>query len=706
MTDACQILSKFMKKTICHPLLAALAWLHLCNAADVKIEIDTKRAGAWTISPQLFGSYQEEHWGDITPGIFEQYIVNPSFEPWRRHPDNATTEGVKSDLVFTPPETPGIAYPWEKLGRSENAVFSFSEDCANSRRSQEIKVSGAAAGIRQTLALPDYRVKKYKLRVWARSEGDVVIKAFFLDGSKGGKKIRASERTLAATGKWAPVTATLDLGGELSERHLARFGIARLSLEVSGSGSVWFDQATLYPADAVEGIYNPETLALLAKVRPAAIRWPGGNFTSGYHWRDGIGPVDRRPTLPNRAWGGIEANLVGTDEWLRFCEAMNIEPVMGVGFGEITAEEAADWVEYCNGAAGTPMGKLRAQNGRAKPYNVKYWGAGNEVYGDYQIGHTDAKTYARGLVAMAKAMRERDPSIVIVASACGIHNANRRQHADWNDTVLKIAGGAFDLMDAHYYVYGPSAKALKPGRLGELRRAFMGAATSAEYYYKDLRRQIAALAPGRDIGLVHYEWGVLPAAPDTGFSRNTFLNALATASQFHVFIKNGDFVRGGMMHNFSFYVNPVKAHSEPPNPRTAIFQLYRDIAPGARLVPASVAGPVYEISERFRDIVNLKGVPEVDVVSLLDAGGVLHVCVLNRNLSRAFPVEVRCGDLRSGAASWAVTSFTSDTPTKGCKWDTPAPVMQISRTSLESQNGAATFAVPPASLHHLHIKLP
>jgi alpha-N-arabinofuranosidase len=701
-----------MKKTNINPrlrntvmLLSAAACLRLCGAADVSIEINPEKAGAWTVSPQLFGSYQEEHWGDITPGIFEQYIVNPSFEPWRKHPDHATTEGIKSDLVFTPKETPGLAYPWEKLGRSENDNFAFSENCINSKQSQQIKAGAGTgdttAGIRQTLALPDYRVKKYKLRAWLRAEGDVKIKTFFLDGLQGGRRIRKSENTLTAGAGWAPVTATLDLGGELSERHLARFGIARLAIEVTGTGSVWIDQLTLYPADAVEGKYNPETLALLAKVRPSAIRWPGGNFTSGYHWRDGIGPVDKRPTLPNRAWGGIEANHVGTDEWLQFCENMGIEPVMGVGFGEITDEEVADWVEYCNGATDTPMGKLRAQNGREKPYNVKCWGVGNEVYGSYQIGHADAKTYARGLLEMAEAMRARDPSIIIIASANGLHNANRRQNPDWNETVLKIAGGVIDLMDAHYYTYGP--KSARPEEVPALRRCLLGTGVKAEKYYDTLRRQIAALAPGRDIGLVHYEWGVLPHAA-AGMARSTFLNALASASQFHVFIKNGDFVRGAMMHNFSFYVNPIKGHSEPPNPRTAIFQLYREIATGARVVPAPATGPVYDVVEEFRDIGGLRKVPEVDTLALLGADGFLHLCVLNRNLSRAFTIDIRCDASKNKTDSWAVTSFTSDAPAGNYKWDTPAPVMQISRSQLDSRDGTASFAIPAASLHHIKIQ--
>lgn len=686
------------------PFCIFLSFLPLSKAADVRVEIDPAKVSAWRVSPQIFGSYQEEHWGDISPGIFEQYIVNPSFESWYEPPGKGETGKAESKtrLVFTPLPVKGIAYPWEVLGESKTATFSFSKDCINSEQAQEIKVDGGTAGIRQTLALPDYRAKKYKLRIWVRAEGEVKVKAFFLDGMSGGRRLRESERTLTATSEWKPVTVTLDLGDELSRRHLDKFGIARLSLEVSGTGRVWFDQATLYPADAVSGLYNPETLRNLSQIRPVAIRWPGGNYTSGYHWRDGIGPVDKRPSRPNIAWGGTEPNHVGTDEWLRFCKGMKIEPVMGVGFGEITAGEAADWVEYCNGGADTPMGKLRAQNGHPAPYNVKYWGVGNEVYGSYQIGHADATTYARGLLKMIEAMKACDPSIIIIASANGVHNNERRQNPDWNDTVLKIAGHAINLMDAHYYVYGPKASQIQPDKIPIMQRGLLGASAKVEKYYKDLREVIARRQPGRDIGLVHYEWGVLPSAR-TGLDRSTFLNALATSSLFHAFIKNGDLVRGAMLHNFSFYVNPVKAHSEPPNPRTAVFQLYRNIAAGSRVVPVTTQGPVYKVSDGFVDIGRLENIPEIDALALLDDEGTLHVCLLNRSLSRPFTVEIKCAGMPAGNTSCTVQSFTSLAPAAVYKWNT-APVMQTSNADVSVTNGVAIFSIPAVSLHHVIIK--
>ena len=166
------------------------------------------------------------------------------------------------------------------------------------------------------------------------------------------------------------------------------------------------------------------------------------------------------------------------------------------------------------------MGALRASNGHPQPYNVRYWGVGNEVYGSYQIGYTDAVTYARGLIEMARAMRERDPSIRIVGVGLGVHNDYRRQKRDWNRTVLEIAGGSIDLLDAHYYVYGPDARLIAREAAEPVRRAMLGASARVAAYYGDLRKLLES-RPG--IGVVHYEWACCRAhRPPWAFRGNRF----------------------------------------------------------------------------------------------------------------------------------------------------------------------------------------
>ena len=505
------------------PAFASLSWwlAAVCAVAagpDATITLDLQRVSSWSIDPQLFGSFYEEHWGDITPGIYEQYLVNPSFEPWYTAPGENKTR-----VVFPVAAAAGVAYPWEPYPDARAASWSASADRVNSEQSQRIEVhEGAPAGVSQRLALPDYRVTRYRLRFWTRAEGALTIRAAFLEAAAGGRELASVN--VPATRKWTAHEVMLDLGGRTMDRHLNRFGVARLALMAMGEGRLYVDQATLFPTDCVDGVYNPETLDNIRKFGPTAIRWPGGNFTSGYHWKDGIGEMDRRPTRPSRAWGGSEPNHVGTDEWLRFCEHAGLQPVMGVGFGEITPEEAADWVEYCNGPVTSRMGALRAANGHPRPYRVRHWGIGNEVYGSYQIGHADAATYARGLVEMSLAMRQRDPSIKIIGAGLGVHNDYRRQSPDWNRTILDVAGDAIDLLDAHYYVYGPGAALVKQNGEGPVLRAMLASSARVSEYYRDLRR---LLASRKHIGLVQYEWGVLPRVTDLEFRGSRFSTRFA-----------------------------------------------------------------------------------------------------------------------------------------------------------------------------------
>jgi alpha-N-arabinofuranosidase len=664
-------------------------------AADVTIRVNPAISSPHTIDSQLFGSFYEEHWGDVTPGIFEQYLVNPSFEPWYVSPDENKTR-----LVFETPEYDGVAFPWEPLPGNEGAL-ARSSDKYNSEYGQRITVAGNSGGIVQRLALPDYRTQGYKLRLALRSEGDVRIAAGFLEGSAG---LRILDRQdLDPSADWTVREVTLTLGGRLPEKWLTRFGVARLAIFVEGTGSAWVDQATLYPDDAVDGLYNPETLTNIRKFRPTAIRWPGGNYTSGYHWRDGIGPIDRRPTRPNRSWGGVDPNHVGTDEWLRFAELAGLTPVMGVGFGEVTPEEAAEWVEYCNGDASTPMGSLRAANGRAEPYGVRFWGVGNEVYGSYQIGNTDATTYANGLVAAAAAMKSKDSSIRIAGVALGVHNDYRGQSRSWNRTVVGIAGPHIDLLDSHYYVYGPVNPLPAEYSASEVHRALAASGGRLTRYVEGLRALIGERPETAHLKLVHYEWGVLPRASELRSGRQTFVNLLYTADQYHAFFRNADLVRGAMLHNFSYYLNPIGGHSEPPNPRSHLSAHYASFANG-RLVECLVDSPQYLIPRNIPEIGPLDPAGEVDAIAVLTENGDLHVSMLNRSRDQTFSVEVRFAGV--GSSNAEVTRMTGLRPSDGFNWSTQRTTFSIDTSSGEIRDGVLAVELRPYALISARVPAP
>ena len=197
-----------------------------------------------------------------------------------------------------------------------------------------------------------------------------------------------------------------------------------------------------------EGIYEPasphaderglrtDVMAALKDLNFRSMRYPGGNFLSGYRWEDGIGPKDKRPRRRDLAWGSIETNQFGTDEFMEFCKAVGTEPMMAVNMGTGTIQDAANLVEYCNAPVGTQYADMRAANGHADPYGVKYWCLGNEMDGPWQIGHLEAEEYGRKAREAAKMMRWHDPSIQLVL--CGSSSINMPTYPEWDRVALYL----------------------------------------------------------------------------------------------------------------------------------------------------------------------------------------------------------------------------------------------------------------------------
>lgn len=145
------------------------------------------------------------------------------------------------------------------------------------------------------------------------------------------------------------------------------------------------------------------------------VRWLGGNFVSGYHWKDGIGPKDKRPTRLDLAWGFRENNSFGTDEYVDWCRKVNAAPYFCVNLGTGSLDEIRDWVEYCNVEKGTYYSDLRIKNGHVEPHKVIYWGLGNEMDGQWQMGHKNAEDYGKYALEAAKLMKWTDHNVKLVA---------------------------------------------------------------------------------------------------------------------------------------------------------------------------------------------------------------------------------------------------------------------------------------------------
>jgi alpha-N-arabinofuranosidase len=211
-----------------------------------------------------------------------------------------------------------------------------------------------------------------------------------------------------------------------------------------------------------QGVYDPgskhadedgfrtDVLNMLRRLQVTGMRYPGGNFVSGYHWMDGIGPRDKRPTVRDLAWQSIEPNQIGTDEFITLCRTMGWSPMLTVNLGTGTPEEARNWVEYCNAPVGTQYANMRAANGNEKPHDVKLWFLGNEMDGPWQLGHVPADQYAIRAQQAAKMMKDTDDTIELVA--CGSCTTDLPSYLEWDRQVLEYVGTYADYISLHRYV--------------------------------------------------------------------------------------------------------------------------------------------------------------------------------------------------------------------------------------------------------------
>lgn len=395
--------------------------MKLTQTATIHVRADRKRAHK--INPFIFGHFVE----DI-----------------RDHYDAMLAYSLRTMDFEEEGDGRGVSGAWYPFTNGRNTVFALEPPAPrHSGHAQKIRIycdDQCYAGIAQRTSVKgntDYRV-----RIYARASIELkTMTVEIVDAASRDTLCRAQVELVSHD--WREYTLTLRPARTCSD---AEFRIIISSegeewLDSIATGILWIDHVSMICEDRV-GVVKREVFEMARALNPGIMRI-GGNHISAYHWRHGVGPLDERPHMINEAWNMMANKTFGTDEFLKFCEDLQAEPLICVNDGSGTPEEAASWVEYCNGGADTPMGALRAANGRTEPYRVKYWEVGNEVWGPWQVGHCSAEAFARRFISFAKAMKAVDPGIKLLA--CG--------HTDpeWNQTVLEIAGEYIDYLTMHIY---------------------------------------------------------------------------------------------------------------------------------------------------------------------------------------------------------------------------------------------------------------
>lgn len=436
--------------------------------------------------------------------------------------------------------------------------------------------------------------------------------------------------------------------------------------------------------------FRADVIDALRPLRFPAVRYPGGNFVSAYNWRHGVGDQAGRPRRPDFAWRSVETNQFGTDEFMRWCDAVGTRPMMAVNLGTGSPAEAAAIVEYCNLPPGTSNADLRAANGRREPYGVALWCLGNEMDGTWQAGHVPAQTYAERALVASSLMKGIDPGIETIA--CGSSSRRLPSYLEWDRTVLEHCWDSIDYLSIHRY----SRKS------GDDTRSFLAEGVVIDEILSDYRGLLSYVKSrrraSRQVRVCFDEWNVWyremsgdggwAEAPHLLEERYNVEDALVCAQYLHSFIRHADIVSIACLAQIVNVIAPVLTSPDGILLQTIYwpFRLLREVVSGEAL-HASVRCP--EMATR-----QYGDVPVLDAVATHDAEtGRGSVSLVNRDPSSGVEVTVDiAGVPLRPATGYLVTGDLGAANT----WESPHTVTPAS-LNVRYLDGSIRVSLPPAS---------
>ncbi len=368
---------------------------------------------------------------------------------------------------------------------------------------------------------------------------------------------------------------------------------------------------------ADENGFRKDYIDAMKELKVTNMRWPGGNFLMGYNWQDGIGPKEQRPIRINLAWGGVDNNHVGTDEWMKLNKSIGSENIVCVNLGLATIMDAVYWVEYCNYKGGTYYSDLRAKNGHKEPYNVRIWDLGNEVDGlPWELGHKNAEDYIEVAREAAKAMKAVDNTIKLVAAGSSWYSQGTWD--DWNRKVITGLGDRIDYLSIHsYWENSPDYY------------SYMGAsAMTFEERIKLAANEIESVSTVKG-----FKNPISISVDEYGAFGRSFLNVLPVAQSLNSFIRHADVVK---MANFTTMTSLLS--SEPgkgtfKSPLFYTFKLFSTNCLGNSI-------DTYVSCDTFNTSKN-KGIPYLDVSAVYSKeNNSVIINVVNRHKDKPIATEI------------------------------------------------------------------
>ena len=537
-------------------------------AQPITATIDAGQTRA-PISPYLYGQFIEQLGNVINRGLWAEMLDDRKFY----YP--VTTEPPSG----FPTQSRFRANRWTPVGPDE-AVLMDTNRPYTGGHTPLVKVDGAVPhGIQQD-GLAMRKGKIYSGHVVLAGDRGVKVTVTLIWGTNATDRQAVALREVHAAYASFPVKFTPE----------ADTDNARLEITGTGWGRFHIGVVSLMPADNIQG-FRRDVIASLKQLHSGVYRFPGGNFVSNFNWRDAIGDRDKRPPRWDYAWNAVQPNDVGLDEFMVLCHLLDVEPYITVNAGLGDEQSAADLVEYANGAPTTPMGRLRAKNGHPQPYGIKLWGIGNEMYGDWQIGYTSLHWYEIKHNFFARAMRQVDPTIQLIASGAmpdemtvtlqakriaGKVPCENGSPADWTGGLLAHCLDNLDWVSEHAYCTSGQLFDFEQGRyvdvtnesLVEWSRGLANRVQAKYENYEDYLHRVPGLRQ-KQVFISLDEWAY------RGIARDSYKPVLAYAWMFDELFRHTEVFK---MAAFTFATSCLSANRTEAglNPVGLMFKLYRD----------------------------------------------------------------------------------------------------------------------------------
>jgi alpha-N-arabinofuranosidase len=597
-------------------LLSTLLCASIAAAqSPLRITIHVDQPIGAPIPPTVFGSFLEPIGNSTYNGLWAEILQNPSFESGLWSARNIA-EMLAADPQLSRASQLALPLPWQPLDAKQgNRYEPRRNDAANSYESLAILgLQDRETGVRQQVYLPVHRELRYRGWLFAKhlSGNDEITLSF--------RQRNAPDHTLASSLVHASTTSWTRYDFELALQpgQLTRLEPADFVIALRGDERTVIDEVNLFPADAIDGL-DPDMVRMARDMHTPLVRF-GGNFTSSYHWRDGMGPIDKRISMRNVAWGIPETNQFGTEEFLRFCTLIAAQPQIALNLGTGTPQEAADWVRYVDQHWSTHSGLL--------------WELGNELWGDWNNGYPTLSELAARTLHFSEAVRGVDPHARLIATGQDPDHYER-----WNATELSDPADTFNYLSTHFVV---STDRMAPGdhSAQEIARAAFALPIGLERKLHDMQRQIDASGKP-DIHIAFTEWLFHCCDHAGGQSPrfDNFAGAITAAGFLNMILRNAAIVPISDMTGIIEFAGIWKKRSQVfATPSYYVFRMFSTAAPKTALRVENDS-PAYDVHNGNLRLPEIANVPYLDTVALRTEKGISLFCV-NRSLDQDLAAEI------------------------------------------------------------------